>query len=148
MRKSITCLLALIFCAILFVGCSSPTPTPIPTSVPTSTPIPTIDPINALAGQSKWIYDVLIKNINDFNNPSKVRILAIGADTDYAIQINIQGTNAAGGTITRAFAIRHSDNNFFEYLGGTNISSGLWSDAEVGVINKALEQHWINMGMS
>lgn len=121
-------------------------------------------PIDELIEEEKVIFDSLLVNINDFFNPSEVRILEIGnysenqptelcPDGEKDCYIKINGTNRAGGTIIQVFKLVLMnyrvvyDGKTIYYEKGdlteeTSEINSKYNAVDIGRINKALKYYW------
>ena len=125
----------------------------------------------------KLVFDTLIINIDDMNNPSAIKVLEVAASSylgeevdnlDVANKvrliyyIRLIVPNAAGGTVTKWYEVAYDD---FTVNGGFYYKKGYIAEASLGYnstlpefytefhnanpskINAALQEHWENLGL-
>ena len=115
-----------------------------------------------LTEDEKLIFDALIIAVYDFYNPSKVRILetaGVNDDPDVGwVYLKVQGTNKAGGTITKGMCLAVKDGTDL-HGDGRNDAIGVFAEVEYywfdssdeincAKINKALTEYWEEQGLA
>lgn len=129
---------------------------------------------NALNEDEQSVFECFIIGIEDFFNPSEVRLLEISdvqslnatdqlPDGVKYIYLKLQGTNKLDGTLTKYYKLYLEDYTFvndankkFNYKKGIMdedsivapicIKNSKSNAIDIGKVNKALKKHWEDMG--
>jgi hypothetical protein len=113
---------------------------------------------NKLDDFEQDVFNSLLININDFYNPSEIRVIGASEyeDEDGYVFIEIQGTNRIGGTINRWYLLQIESG----YVGATYMNRGDIIDVDdwslditvdggfdCGGINSALNKYWEDLNI-
>lgn len=159
-------LISLFACCIVLCSCSSALP---------DSSMAELSAIEKLDGHEREVFDSLILASDIFHNPSSLRLLEISAPQkntnggDWGqFYVHVQANNNSGGTSTgyyiiitksnpnydslaeQGWIIRKSDSFMDNTLGTNQITSiplELWETEHVGNINRALAEHWEELGL-
>ena len=160
MRKSTIFLLGILIFACLS-GCSARTNAQEPPASPTTEP----NAIEALDEDEKAVYAALLNSISIFHSPADVRILEMGdfaseGPTDYPYRkviLKLSGVTLGGGKTTEYYCLIIDYDNFQEMWGEmvnqlfeaekTEAIEEKWPDDRIAKMNKALAQHWEDLGL-
>lgn len=160
MRKSIIFLFGILIFACLS-GCGASTNVQEPPASPTTEP----NAIEALDEDEKAVYAALLNCISIFHSPADVRILEMGdfateGPTKYpyrSVLLKLMGVTLAGGKTTKYYCLiidydiwqelwGDMTNQIFEAEKIESIEEK-WPDDRIAKINKALAQHWEDLGL-
>ncbi len=155
-------LFGIIICCLVFTlsACvDNDKPTPDVPDVPDE-PIDT-SAYGQLTEHEKEIFDVLVTKLNQFVNPTSVRILGVVYLPDInCCHLNLQATNRLGATVTQDYTLCYDDFSSGDYSsekGDFRANSYIFSsiytykteddDVSVGNLNKAIVEYWEEQGL-
>lgn len=111
--------------------------------------------IDSLNSDEKLIFDALLIALQDFYNPSQTRVLNVQDpfSDGSACKIQLQSTNQFGGTTSEYYHLILSNTAFSSLKKGSlvdGLNSAMISPEKVSVtnLNKALSEHWENLGVN
>ena len=103
-----------------------------------------------LSELERKFFDAFVESLDDFYNPSEVKILQIDSvielsDGTVSAIIKIQGTNRLGGTLTKWYELWNIGNGYYlkERADGRG---GPTNKVSVAKLNNALSEHWEKLG--
>lgn len=159
--KKVALFLATVLTTIIVFGCR----TSENAQYISTTPTPEPNAIEALNEEEKDIYYALLDSVYIFHSPADIRILEIGdfstggpSDFPYRqVCLNISGITIAGGKTTKYYGLVLDYENFKKLWGDSlnqmyeekdkDAITDKWPDEHIAKINKALAQHWVDLGL-
>jgi len=147
----------LVFLLITFLAsCASTPSTTIATTIATTTTIATNPPtaLESLSDYERELFDCFLIGVDSVYVPTSARIVKCGKPIESTngytfVSLLIQAENKVGGTVSSIFNLKITGTNIGELLDNPFMDDVGSEDPNinVGKINKALAEHWEDLGL-